>query len=417
MVRRVDSTLLLFLITALLALIAIGGACGDDDDDDNDAVDDDNDNDNDDNDDDDDANPFLNPTEPGPYLVGNTSFFFEDTTRPLSCAPGNRVLLTEVWYPAADGSDSLPENYITDFFLGRTDEIEQALRDAGIDPEDELNDLPTGSYRDAPLHPDATAMPILVFSHGFSSNRFQNFTMADFLASHGYLVIAPDHICNSQVTLTPDDVVLMSPLNALVTLSERQGDVSFLVDVLLDNPPAMFAGRLDTESIGFWGHSFGGVTVTEQFKRDLRVDALVQLASFGFPGVPDEVTGPSLYFYGYQDKWMHPFKSWHDTLIQQMPTPKMEAVFFGTGHFAFSDLCRFSPVLADGGNGCGAETRIGSDELFTNPDHDALHAVLNAYTTAFFGAAFFGYAELAHYLGDNHFPGMMDYTTYPGQGD
>jgi hypothetical protein len=92
-----------------------------------------------------------------------------------------------------------------------------------------------------------------------------------------------------------------------------------------------------------------------------------------------------------------------------MPKPTYELEFFNTGHFAFSDLCLFVPPLAANGNGCVREKKIGSDEFFDNPPHDKLHRVLNAYATAFFGSVFFGYDELATYLEDNQWPGMMQY--------
>jgi len=406
-----------FVLTAFFTVSACSS--GDDDDSapaDDDAVDDDavdDDTSDDDSADDDTVNPFLNPEEMGPYLPGNTTFFFEDTERPLSCGEGNRWLMTEVWYPAAGNAAEWEENWMHDFWLDRLDEVEQAIIDMGQNPDDLILDVPTGSYRDAPLNPDAPPMPVLVFSHGFSSNRFQNYTMANYLASHGYLVVAPDHICNSVVTLTPDDVVTNAPLNIFLTLGERKGDVSFLLDVMTENPPEMFAGRIDNEHLGFWGHSFGGITVTEEVKIDLRVSAMLQMASFGIPIVPEDVTAASMYFWGREDKWMHLFEGFHDTLIEQMPRPKFELEFPDTGHFAFSDLCTYNIPLAEDGNGCGTETRIGSTETFTNPTPEEIHKVLNPYAVAFFGAAFFDYAELWDYLAEDHFPDMMEYFPQP----
>lgn len=410
--------LTIFLLVAVLAL-GLVAACGDDDDDndddndDNDTPVDDDDDTSDDDDDqtDDDApvDPYLNPEEPGPYLAGNTTFFFEDASRELSCGDGNRWLMTEVWYPAADNADEWSENWVTDFFLDRQDEVEEAMRQAGMNPDEELIDQPTGSYRDAPVHPDATSMPVLIFSHGFSSNRFQNYTMANYLASHGYLVVAPDHICNAGVTLTPTDVVLFSWLDAPLTLFERVPDVRFLADVFLDTPPDMFAGRIDVNRLGYMGHSFGGLTVTEAFKRDLRATALVQLASFGFPDMPEQVVSPSMFMWGREDKWMHIFEPWHDIVVDLAPRPKFELQFNDTGHFAFADLCDFSAPLAEDGNGCGTEQRIGSDEMFTNPGVEKMHEVMNPYITAFLGMAFFDYDELAEYLTENHFPELIEY--------
>jgi dienelactone hydrolase len=404
--------LFLFALFALLSLAACSSGGGDDD---SSASDDDQSDDDaahdDDAADDDTVDPFLHPEAKGPYLVGNTTFFFDDKSRKLSCGEGDRWLMTEVWYPAVDNAADWPENWMHSFWLDRLDEVNQALEDAGINPDDQINDVPTGSYRDAPLNPSAPPMPILVFSHGFTSNRFQNFTMADYLASHGYVVVAPDHICNAIVTLTPDAVVMFSPLDSVRTLGEREGDLSFLVDVFTDSPPEMFAGRLDNDHIGFWGHSFGGLTATEEVQIDRRASAMIQLAAFGFPGVPADLTAASMYFWGLEDKVMHPFEKWHDQVITQMPRPKFQLKFPDTGHFAFSDLCVFSKRLAAHGNGCGTEQRIENDQMFTNPTRDEIHTVLDPYAVAFFGAAFFDYDELWNYLADDHFPDLMDY--YP----
>jgi dienelactone hydrolase len=414
--RAMKTFWMIFLALMLAMPLAI--SCGDDDDDDNDSGDDDDSSDDDDDsvaDDDDDndddtVDPFLNPEEPGPFTPGNTTFFFEDTSRQLKCAEGNRWLMVEVWYPGKDG-DYTTENRTYDFFLDRRDEVEQALLDAGMTPEEELNDLPTGSYRDIPLSPDAGPMPMIFFSHGFSGNRFQNYTMSAYLASHGYVVVTADHTCNSSVTLTPTDVILFDIGSLFYTLGERKDDIVFLIDQFTTEPPEMFEGRLDNDKVLLWGHSFGGLTVTEVFKYETRAKGLLQMAVFGFPPLPVTVTAPSMYFWGKQDKWMFLFEGWHDQIIAQAPTPKYELEFFDTGHFAFADMCQYSPNLAVNGNGCGTESRIGGGGNFTNPDPILMHEVLNAYATAFFGAALFDYDELWEYLDENHWPEMFEY--YP----
>ncbi|HPQ71669.1 MAG TPA: hypothetical protein PKW95_21270 [bacterium] len=398
----------------LLLVAFVAFACGDDDDDDNDndsvdddATDDDDSTDDDatDDDDDDDDNPLLHPEAPGPYVVGNRSFFFTDESRELSCGDGPRSLLVEIWYPAADDADQGAQNTIEDFFLGRLDEVLELIGAQG-----EMENLPTGSYRDAPLHPQAQALPVIVFSHGFMSNRFQNFTMAAYLASHGYVIVAPDHICNAMVTLTPDAAVAGSPLSMFSTIRERTGDIDFLLALLRESPPEFLAGRLDLTRSALWGHSWGGLTVSESIKDHPEVGALLQMASFGTPVVPETITASSMYFWGKQEKVVRMFTDWHYAYLAAMPPPKFSLEFFDTGHFAFSDLCRFVPVIANFANGCGTERRVDGQGGFTNPDHEALHAVLDAYATAFFGAALYDLPELTAYLNENHWPEMMEYA-------
>jgi len=405
---------LVFLVMALMA-----SGCGDDDDDDstmpetddddNDAADDDDSGDDDSADDDDDStNPYLNPETYGPYLVGNTSYVMEDETRELFCGEGNRRMVVEVWYPASDDADQWAENTFYSFFLDQLEAAIEEFKDHG-DLGEPPADFVTGSYRDAPLHPDSGPMPILLFSHGLSSTRFQNYTHANYLASHGYVVVSPDHTCNALLTPLPEGIVTFSTPDVLFTLGERKGDMSFLIDVFTENPPEKFAGRLDNDRVALFGHSFGGFTITETIKVEPRARAMVQLAAFGFPRVPEEVDQPSMYLTGQQDKVMYPFRNWHVAHRDNMPNPRFELSFYDTGHFAFSDLCTYSPWLT---NGCGTENKILSEEMFTNPTVEQMNAMIGPYLVAFFGATLFDEPSLWQYLQGNHFPEFFNYFTW-----
>ncbi len=349
------------------------------------------------------VDPFLEPAAPGPFLVGNTSLYLEDAARDLGCGDGSRVLLTEVWYPAATGADVEPENTTRDFFGDRWDEVVAAMGGDG----GEIVEMSTGSYRDAPLNPDAPAMPITVFSHGYLSSRFQSFTTAAYLASHGYLVVAADHACNTMVTLTPDQVIPGEESDPMGALVDRRDDVVFLMDVFVDDPPDFLEGRLDAERVALWGHSWGGATALETLKVDSRADAVLPIAAFAFPPMPEDLAVASMFVWGQQDTVMGPFEDWHHEVYEQMPQPRHRLEFVDTGHFAFSDLCEFVPALA-AENGCGTGTTADGTGEFTNPDHDVLHAALNAYATAFLGAALLGYPELEAYLSSQPFPDLVD---------
>jgi predicted dienelactone hydrolase len=400
----------IFLLIAILAFAC--ASCGDDDSSSNDfeyELQADDDDDSDDDDPDPPVNPFLNPQRFGPYRVGNTSFILEDTQRLLSCGTGNRRLVVEAWYPAADDADQLPENEIFDFFLTQRDEAVAIY----IDHEhfkSEADNFPTGSFRDAPINPDAPLMPLLVFSHGFSGERFQNFNMANYLASHGYLVVSADHTCNALASCFPDGIVDFTILNLPLTLGERIGDIQFLITQFTQNTPEIFEGRVDSDRVAIFGHSFGGITVTETIKQEPRAKAMLQLAALGLPNVPNTVTAPSMYMSGQQDKWMGPFMFLHDGNIANMPAPKWELEFYDTGHFAFSDYCIYSHKIGDGGDGCGQGTRRGSGEPFANPTPDHMRSMIFPYAVAFFGAILFEEETLWDYLDENHNPDWMLYT-------
>ena len=346
--------------------------------------------------------PSVVPDESGPFVAGNTSLFYEDVSRELACGSGSRALLTEFWYPAAEGSDD--ENTVHDFFLGRWDEIA-----AAGDP-DSMVDLPTGSFRDVSVHDDAYNLPIVLFSHGLTSNRFQNYSLAAYLASHGYVVVSADHICESMITLTEDEVVFGTDTNPFSALDARLQDLPFLLDQIAESPPKLLEGRLDTSKIAVAGHSWGAVASMEILRDDGRPGALIQLAGFGFAPAPELDDLGTLSIWGREDGVMAQFEDWHDEVLDGLPPPIYELDFIDTGHFAFSDLCSFVPALA-AEDGCGIGERLATGEEFTNPSPAEVNEIVSAYAVAFLGAVLYEVPELEEWLTTNHFPERIEYGT------
>jgi len=101
------------------------------------------------------------PALAGPFPVGNASDVLEDVDRPMGCGQGHRRPVTEGWCPAAAAAVTRPENFVSDFMPNQEEAARERFGEEG------LVDLPTGSFRDAPLHPGTVFMPILIFSHGF----------------------------------------------------------------------------------------------------------------------------------------------------------------------------------------------------------------------------------------------------------
>jgi predicted dienelactone hydrolase len=74
------------------------------------------------------------------------------------------------------------------------------------------------------------------------------------LASHGFIVIAPEHTGNSQSS--GEDTFDEAAAN-------RVPDVSFFIDTMNrrnHDPDDMFYQRVKTDGVGVVGHSFGGMT-------------------------------------------------------------------------------------------------------------------------------------------------------------
>lgn len=136
--------------------------------------------------------------------------------------------------------------------------------------------------------------PLIVFSHGAFGSGARMAPLAEFWASHGYVVLAPTH--EDSLSLRAEDG-RRPELFSAAGVEGRARDVSFLigsVDALAEKVPAM-RGKVDPEHVGVGGHSYGafttivvgGATLARGAETisyaDARADALLVLSGQG-PG-------------------------------------------------------------------------------------------------------------------------------------
>lgn len=290
------------------------------------------------------APPRTTPEAWGPYAVGVDTQWYTDAR--------GKEMVVDVWYPAIDGGEPL-HNY--DPFVLTV----QGLNDA-------KPDLRGGPY------------PLVAFTHGLGGIRFQSANLTEFMASHGFVVVAPDHTYNTLLDL--DDSML-----GIVAL-ERPGDVSSAIDFVLEHE--RFAELVDPDApIGVAGHSFGAVTSlavggaeidVEQaldyceaedgpgcgyFRADLsiegalvgaadpRVTALASLAPgvwflFGEDGENLQDTVPALLIGATQDTVLE-YETEFLPTAERVGGPKKVVTLTDAGHWGFSDMCLLVPVFED----------------------------------------------------------------------
>lgn len=324
---------------------------------------------------------YAEPGELGRFPIGFVTRPFIDASRPelASSDPDDkRILPSIVWYPAAEDSRAAPRAKYADFLLPA---LVNAL--GLLAPEGFLETESLG-VKDAPLAADGP-FPVIVFSHGNGGIAVQSFFLTEYLASHGYIVVCPDHTGNALLTQLPDGTAIgpggqdRTYANAV---ADRVADVSFLVDALDElgesDPDGRFTGKVDIERLGVTGHSFGGLTTLMAMEQDPRFDAGSPMA----PAVPEpqSIPKPILYFWATED--------------QTLPAEPVQAHYAGhaaskmlvsiqdAGHFSFTNGC---PLGLGDGDGCGSATRLGSGEPFTFLPDARVHAITRFYQTAFWG--------------------------------
>jgi dienelactone hydrolase len=325
----------------------------------------------------------ISYTEPGAFPVGNVAMELADPV-------GDRDLIVELWYPAS-GDATGASQQLLDFALEDADVVTlEALIDAAPDT---CVRKQTSSAAAPQLADIAGPLPTVVFSHCHGCARFSSFSLAERLASHGFLVAAVDHAGSTlfdQGSLPPIDVA---------TRDLRRDDVVRVIDELLDpaavNLPAELVGRADAERLGVFGHSFGAVTTGAVLQDDPRPRAGVAIAAPVenplLPGVAvAAIAEPLLLIVAVEDNSITEFGN---NAIRQNFTdanaPAWKIEFADTGHFGFSDLAGLSDYFAAG---CGPGTRQTDGTPFEYADPFVVRELAAGRITAFFAL---------HLLGDD----------------
>lgn len=228
------------------------------------------------------ALPFYN--EPGAYAVGLRVVGQYDTSRSYEPAPADtprpaagrgRPIQTAIWYPAKKDKGAKRMRY-DDYLklLGWDDDFDRPPAEQAKFVADWLKEV-TGNRSPAQIAaerndvlwavrdaaPVSGKYPVVIYSPSLSSNVFENAEMMEFLASHGYIVIASPALGVKRRWQKAD----------LEHAEAQAADIRFLVD-FAETLPNADAGRLTA-----MGFSWGGLSNVLAAARDERIKALVCL--------------------------------------------------------------------------------------------------------------------------------------------
>lgn len=341
--------------------------------------------------------PFNDlPGPEGPYAVGTQIETWQDASRSedFTDDPDDlRRIVVQYWYPALPTNASAPLAYITEPDV----RMPAFAKSMGL-PKflvNHIRDVQTHSLPDAPPHPDADNLPLIVFSHGLGGMKTQNSIQAEELASRGYVVIAADHAYDAFLTLFDDGTTAdyRSSGRGITTeeefwaargpqLATRTADVVFMLDVIAAAQnsaeivrqtarPNPLWQRVDLSRIGVFGHSFGGATSIMALDSDPRIRAAVVLDGWMVP-VPEAVIDrgaakPVLYL--GQESWGEPLN--YEKLSRfedNSAVPVQTEILTGTKHMDFAD----SPHLSTFAKRVGFAGSVPAEQLRAKLNTDIL---------------------------------------------
>ena len=123
--------------------------------------------------------------------------------------------------------------------------------------------------------------PVLIYYPGGQSHRLSNAAICEALAVRGFIVFALDAPRDAPVVVFPDGSLVTPPAPDNESyIWPRVADVRSLIDRLEESNATLFAGRLDLDRIGMFGHSRGGYLSNICAVEDNRIQAAVNMDGF-----------------------------------------------------------------------------------------------------------------------------------------
>ena len=336
------------------------------------------------------------PAPSGRFRVGTTVDYLVDGARRDAEFPGGRPIVVQLWYPTTSAVTA-PAPYLVERGLA-----EELLRGPyyGLDTSTLARWPAVRTHSSLGVRVAAGTHPLLTFSVGLGVIRANYTTIAEEMASQGYIIALVESPLAGLfvlpggriVTDTTDRLETATGHRAAVTAWAK--DVSTVLDRLhaqrQSGALASVVRAIDWSRVGAMGHSSGGVVAITACELDPRVRACADLdggmaSPKGEPMAEFVARGtskPTLLLrsepdYGDADfarrgitreQWLKNAEGGRialDSVVARARAPFWMAKVLGTGHFSFTDgpfvmpttISRFGGKIIDGRRGLLVITR------------------------------------------------------------
>jgi dienelactone hydrolase len=308
--------------------------------------------------------PVELPAPAGPFAVGRvmTAWVDQERTDPFAPVPGQkRELLVWIWYPAESKSGAAADDYVPAPVQTAVERSTGALikfltRD--------LSKVHAHGIGNAGVSPRERSYPVAIMRAGGTGEVWNYSTLAEDLASHGYVVVGFDAPYRTNVVVFPDGrVIRRTPENdpevcadqaqarqdqcVSKLLSGWTADIAFVLDRLeqwnASDVSRQFKGRLDLTRVGVFGHSFGGAAAAQFCHDDSRCKAAIDIDGQPFGSVVrDGLHQPLMFLLSDQihssDPETRQVLANIQSIYDRLPADGRQRIAIrGASHFLFSD--------------------------------------------------------------------------------
>jgi len=310
---------------------------------------------------------FTMPAPEGDFSIGSETFHWVDNSRLEWFTDENdndvREIMVQAWYPS-EGLNSIDPNPYMDFINLRSKTLASAGKIPAFLPS-HLDMVSTNTRNNADCSGKLAKYPVFIFSHGITGSRHLHQILFEQLASKGYVVFAPDHSYDANLTVFPDGKVADyrseitgHPDSILIRekqINTRAFDIGFIIDQIRKIETGIIdsklSGRLDLDRVALGGHSYGGATAVLASHNNEIVKACVVLDGWISP-IPNKVISEGVnvpfLFMGRP--------SWNDSdypgnyerlakLITHSSNEKYDLRINHTLHLDYTDIPLMSPLV------------------------------------------------------------------------